>query len=106
MLLKKEEKEDSKLADSNSAIALQTFIMVFLAELGDKTQLTAIALTAATGKPAAVFLGAMGGQLVNHSLAAFLGSRCLARLPAKFIRLAGALLFLLFCVLFLIEALI
>jgi putative Ca2+/H+ antiporter (TMEM165/GDT1 family) len=106
MLLKKEEKEDSKPADSNSAIALQTFIMVFLAELGDKTQLTAIALTAATGKPAAVFLGAMGGQLVNHSLAAFLGSRCLARLPAKFIRLAGALLFLLFCVLFLIEALI
>ena len=49
MLLKKEEKEDSKPADSNSAIALQTFIMVFLAELGDKTQLTAIALTAATG---------------------------------------------------------
>ena len=56
MLLKKEEKEDSKPADSNSAIALQTFIMVFLAELGDKTQLTAIAPTAATGKPAAVFL--------------------------------------------------
>lgn len=85
-------------------VTLQAFLMVFLAELGDKTQLTAIALTAAYGSPAAIFLGAMGGQLINHSLAAYLGSRFLSRLPAKIIKLGSALLFIVFGLIFLFSA--
>jgi len=86
------------------AVVVQTFLLVFFAELGDKTQLTAIALTTATGAPLVVFLGAMGGQLVNHAVAAYLGSRFLTRLPAGTVRLASALLFVLFGVLFLFLA--
>jgi putative Ca2+/H+ antiporter (TMEM165/GDT1 family) len=85
-------------------VALQAFLLVFLAELGDKTQLAAIALTAATGQPLAVFFGAMTGQLFNHSAAAFLGSRFLARLPAQTVRTAGALLFVIFGFAFLLSA--
>ncbi|NLZ92989.1 MAG: TMEM165/GDT1 family protein [Firmicutes bacterium] len=104
LLLKKEEAEESVETPRNR-VTLQTFIMVFLAELGDKTQLTAIALTAAYGEPLAVFFGAMAGQTINHSLAAYLGSRFLSRLPDKLIKTGSALLFILFGILFIISAL-
>jgi len=86
-------------------VTAQTFIMVFLAELGDKTQLAAIALTAAYGSPLAVFLGAMGGQLINHGAAAYLGSRFLSRLPGRTVQLASGILFIVFGVLFLVTIL-
>lgn len=101
----KKEEADEAIATPNSRVTLQTFVMVFLAELGDKTQLTAIALTAAYGEPLAVFLGAMTGQTVNHSLAAYLGSRFLSRLPDRLIKVGSALLFVIFGVLFIISAL-
>lgn len=86
------------------AIMLHAFLLVFIAELGDKTQLSAVALTAATGAPLLVFLGAMSGQLANHGAAAYLGSRFLTRLPLSHVQLASAILFLLFGLLFLLLA--
>lgn len=74
----------------------QTFGLVFLAEMGDKTQLTAIALTAAFGTPLLVFSGAMMGQALNHGIAAFVGARYLSRLPHKFLKVATLLVFLFF----------
>jgi len=100
-----EGEENCELEKPQRHVTLQAFLMVFLAELGDKTQLTAIALTAAYGSPAAIFLGAMGGQVINHSLAAYLGSRFLSRLPGKIIKLGSALLFFLFGIIFLFSAL-
>lgn len=97
------EPADEEVKQPNRNVTLQTFFMVFLAELGDKTQLTAIALTAAYGAPAAVFLGAMTGQLVNHGAAAYLGSRFLSRLPARTIRMGSASLFIFFGILFLVT---
>ena len=101
----KKEDEDTTITAPKRGVTLQTFIMVFFAELGDKTQLTAIALTAAYGDPLAVFLGCMGGQFVNHSVAAYLGSRFLSRLPARYIKIGSALLFIFFGILFLATAL-
>jgi len=100
----KKEEGNGATSTCGRGVAAQTFMMVFLAELGDKTQLAAIALTAAYGAPLAVFFGAMAGQLVNHGAAAYLGSRFLSRLPAHAIRLASAALFLLFGVVFLFTA--
>lgn len=105
LLLKKEEKDDADVSTSGRSITLQAFFMVFLAELGDKTQLTAIALTAAYNSPVAVFLGAMAGQTVNHSLAAYLGARFLSRLPARTIKIGSAVLFIIFGIIFLYTAL-
>lgn len=87
-------------------VTVQTFLLVFFAELGDKTQLTAIALTAAYGSPLTVFLGAMAGQVVNHVVAAYLGSRFLSRLPGRTIKIASSVLFVVFGVIFLVTALI
>lgn len=100
-LLFKAKAPEEQVQKPAGAIVLQTFILVFFAELGDKTQLTAIALSAATGAPLAVFLGAMGGQLINHGAAAYLGSRFLTRLPVAAVQLASAALFVLFGFLFL-----
>ena len=104
LLLQREEAENTEVSNTGRGIALQTFLMV-LAELGDKTQLTAIALTAAYSSPTAVFLGAMAGQTVNHSLAAYLGARFLSRLPDRAIKVGSALLFILFGAIFLYTAL-
>jgi putative Ca2+/H+ antiporter (TMEM165/GDT1 family) len=105
MALKREE-GDSKVQTPARGVTLQTFTLVFLAELGDKTQLAAIALTASYGAPVAVFLGAMAGQTVNHALAAFLGARFLGRLPRYSVKIASSLLFIVFGVLFLLTGLI
>jgi Ca2+/H+ antiporter, TMEM165/GDT1 family len=101
MLLKKDETADVSTAPAGG-VAVKTFAMVFLAELGDKTQLAAIALTATYGAPLAVFLGAMSGLAANHGAAAFFGARFLARLPRRTVSVASALVFLVFGMVFLI----
>ena len=54
-----------------------TFITVFLAELGDKTQLAALLLSAQSGRPLLVFLGA-SLALISSSLVGVLVGRWLA----------------------------
>ncbi|MFZ5452831.1 MAG: TMEM165/GDT1 family protein [Thermodesulfobacteriota bacterium] len=49
-----------------------TFGAVFLAEMGDKTQLAALTMTADTGVPVSVFTGASAALI----LATFLGVAC------------------------------
>jgi putative Ca2+/H+ antiporter (TMEM165/GDT1 family) len=70
-----------------------TFTTVFLAELGDKTQLAALLLSAQSGQPLLVFLGA-SLALISSSLVGVLLGRWLARLlPAHELeRLAGLLM--------------
>ncbi|MDY6825936.1 MAG: TMEM165/GDT1 family protein [Bacillota bacterium] len=72
----------------------QTMIMVFVAEFGDKTQLAAVFLVAGFGYPLAVFGGAMAAMLLNHLLAVFVGSRFLARINPRYIRIASSALFI------------
>lgn len=70
-----------------------TFTTVFLAELGDKTQLAALLLSAQSGQPLVVFVGA-SLALICSSLVGVLLGRWLARLlPAHELeRLAGLLM--------------
>ena len=70
-----------------------TFTTVFLAELGDKTQLAALLLSAQSGQPLLVFIGA-SLALISSSLVGVLLGRWLARLlPAHELeRLAGLLM--------------
>ncbi|EEG76210.1 protein of unknown function UPF0016 [Dethiobacter alkaliphilus AHT 1] len=92
----RQETPDGEVEEPRHGVATQTFAMIFLAELGDKTQLTVIALTAAYGTPIPVFLGAMAAQFVNHGAAAYLGSRYLTRLPGRTIKIVSAALFFFF----------
>jgi putative Ca2+/H+ antiporter (TMEM165/GDT1 family) len=75
------------------AAMVTTFTTVFLAELGDKTQLAALLLSAQSGRPLLVFLGA-SLALISSSLVGVLLGRWLARvMPAHQLeRLAGLLM--------------
>ncbi len=72
---------------------MQTMIMIFIAEFGDKSQLAALFLVTGLGYPLAVFTGAMLAMLLNHALAIYLGSRFLARLDPRIIKMSTAALF-------------
>ena len=75
------------------AILATTFTTVFLAELGDKTQLAALLLAAESGRPLLVFTGA-ALALICSSLVGVLLGRWLASLlpPQRLERLSGALM--------------
>ncbi|MEM6868159.1 MAG: TMEM165/GDT1 family protein [Cyanobacteria bacterium P01_F01_bin.3] len=61
---------DTDIAQKNSGfwpVFLSTFVTIFLAELGDKTQVTTMLMSAESKAPIVVFLGA-GLALISTSL--------------------------------------
>ena len=74
-------------------VCLTTATTVFLAELGDKTQLAALLLSAQSGRPAVVFVGA-SLALICSSLVGVLLGRWLSRLmaPEQLERAAGVIM--------------
>lgn len=71
------------------------FWVVFLAELGDKTQVTALTLTTSgNGGPWTVFAGASTALVCSTALAVLCGSFLASWLNPKYIRLASAILFI------------
>ncbi len=68
-----------------------TFGMIFLAELGDKTQLATFGLSAAGRSRLAVFLGAALALVAASAVAVFLGGMASRIMPESWIkRGAGA----------------
>lgn len=74
-------------------VFLSTFATIFLAELGDKTQVATLLISAESHKPLTVFLGA-ALALISTSLVGVLLGQWLARRfsPALLDTLAGILL--------------
>jgi putative Ca2+/H+ antiporter (TMEM165/GDT1 family) len=72
---------------------LTAFVTVFLAELGDKTQLATLALAAGGHARWLVFLGAALALVTSSALAVLLGSALGQVVPAVWLRRgAGALM--------------
>ncbi len=70
------------------------FGLVFLAELGDKTQLATMMLSARSGAPTTVFFGAVMAMVINVGLAAIFGAAVVRVVPEAFIRYGAGTLFL------------
>ncbi|MGA7932638.1 MAG: TMEM165/GDT1 family protein [Kovacikia sp.] len=68
-----------------------SFITVFLSELGDKSQLAAIALGGNTKSPLAVFLGAAAALLLASLLGVLIGEGTAQLLPTRLVKIAAAL---------------
>jgi len=84
-------------------IALRAFMLVFLAELGDKTQLMSMTLACQSRKPLWVFVGA-ASALVVVTLIAVLCGDCLTRvIPAKRIHQIAGVIFIVFGALMLLK---
>lgn len=73
---------------------LATFTLVFLAELGDKTQLATMLLTAQTRAPLAVFLGAAAALVAGTLLAVAAGEAVARVLPLKYVKTAAGVAFI------------
>jgi putative Ca2+/H+ antiporter (TMEM165/GDT1 family) len=72
-----------------------TFGMIFLAELGDKTQLATLAFASNSKSPVAVFLGSAGALVLTSLLAVVLGSMVTRLVPSNYIKLGAGGLFVL-----------
>lgn len=75
-------------------IFFSTFLLIFLAELGDKTQLAALSLSAEKRTPLSIFLGAMFAFLVSTSIAVFLGTVGSKIIPTAIIQKISAISFI------------
>lgn len=71
-----------------------TFILFFLAEIGDKTQIATVALTARFDSVFWVMLGTTVGMMIANAPAVFIGNKMADRLPISLIHKIGAAIFL------------
>ena len=78
----------------NLKVLLTTFGMIFLAEMGDKTQLAAITLAAQTKQPLAVFLGASLALTAVSLIGVALGSVLANYINAEYLHKTAALAFI------------
>jgi len=72
---------------------LSTFGMIFIAELGDKTQLSALTLTAESKKPVVIFLAASTALILATLLGVLLGDALFRVIPEPYIRKIAAAVF-------------
>jgi putative Ca2+/H+ antiporter (TMEM165/GDT1 family) len=72
-------------------VFLTTFGILFLAELGDKTQLAVITMTTETAKPVGVFLGAATALCVVTLLGVIFGYVIQQWIPANVLKRVAAL---------------
>lgn len=69
---------------------LTAFMTLFLAEMGDKTQLAVIMLTASSKKPISVFIGAMVALAVVTAMGVLFGQGAVKLVPEGVLqRIAG-----------------
>ena len=88
----------------NAKLIASTFVMIFLAELGDKTQISTFALASNSRSMLSVFLGASGALVLTSLIAVVLGGVIGRFVPEKLIKIVSAAVFIGFGVLTLVEA--
>lgn len=75
-------------------IMLTTFGLVFLAELGDKTQLATFCLAADQDSKLTVFLGSAGALVLSSLIAVLFGAAFCRFVPAHYIKIGAGLFFI------------
>ena len=76
------------------SLLISTFLTVFLAELGDKTQLATVALSGTSDRPWAVFVGSSSALVLASLLGAMAGGSIANLIPTEWLQLAAAVGFL------------
>ena len=80
-------------------VVLTTFGMIFLAEMGDKTQLAAMTMAAQTKRPWAVFIGSSLALVCVSALGVAVGALLSQYLPLEWIKRVAAVAFIIIGVL-------
>jgi Ca2+/H+ antiporter, TMEM165/GDT1 family len=83
-------------------VLLTTFGVIFLAEMGDKTQLAAMTMAAQTKRPWAVFIGSALALACVSALGVVVGSFLSQYIPLEWIKRVSAVAFIIIGVLILL----
>jgi putative Ca2+/H+ antiporter (TMEM165/GDT1 family) len=103
-LVRKEEEEEEVVKDKGRwGGFLTAFGFVALMELGDKTQLSVITLSAESGAALMVFVGAALGFLWLVVLEVSLGKVIGEKVPKNYIRIGSGAVFIIFGIIFLAQ---
>ena len=87
------EKKENNIKKSFLSIFITTFTTIFIAELGDKTQIATLMLSAESGKPIIVFLGSSLALISSSIVGVIIGKWLSKKIsPSKFALFAGALM--------------
>ncbi len=78
----------------NLQVLFSTFLMIFLAELGDKTQISTFAFASESRSPLSVFLGAAMALVCSSFLGVVLGGLVGRFVPERLVKFLAALVFL------------
>jgi putative Ca2+/H+ antiporter (TMEM165/GDT1 family) len=78
----------------NWKVAISTFGLIFLAELGDKTQLATISMAAKTKAPWATFAGAALALCVVSLLGVLFGAALMRVVPEEVLKRISAVAFI------------
>ncbi len=84
-------------------LLLSTFGIIFLAEMGDKTQLAAMTMAAESKKPWAVFLGASLALVAVSALGVLIGSAIGNYVPIVWVKRVAAVSFIVIGILILLD---
>lgn len=103
VLLKKEEQLEEKEIPEKK-VFIRTFILFILAEFGDKTQLAVISLTATSGYPWSVLVGALIGFALVVAVGVLIGREIGKRVKLEWIVLASGIIFIIIGVILAVEA--
>ncbi len=86
-------KNENQIEKSFTTIFLTTFTTIFIAELGDKTQLATLMLSAESGKPLIVFIGSSLALVSSSVVGVLLGKWLSSKIsPSKFSLYTGILM--------------
>ena len=90
------DKKENNIETSFLSIFLTTFTTIFIAELGDKTQIATLLLSAESGKPIIVFIGS-SLALISSSVVGVLIGKWLSKKvsPSNFALFTGSLMIIL-----------
>jgi putative Ca2+/H+ antiporter (TMEM165/GDT1 family) len=75
-------------------LLLTTFGMIFLAELGDKTQLATFFLSANYDSKISIFIGSAGALVVCSLIAVFFGAEISKFIPQNYIKIGSGVFFI------------
>jgi len=89
------EKNENNLEKSFFSIFITTFTTIFIAELGDKTQIATLMLSAESGRPIVVFLGSSLALISSSIVGVLIGKWVSKKIsPSKFALSTGTLMIL------------
>ncbi|SKB11626.1 conserved hypothetical protein [Planktothrix sp. PCC 11201] len=102
---KQTDQQQDSVKPNTGEIFVSTFITIFLAEIGDKTQLTTLLMTAESRNPWIVFAGAGSALVLTSFLGVLVGQWLASRISPRTLELAAGSSLLLISVLLFWEVL-